>query len=58
MSIVKPVNAHRPKAALQFWLNLSGGSLVDKLFEEGMVIRKLPTPLLQIVCKIILNYTF
>ena len=44
----------RPKAAWQFWGNLSRESIAWKIFEGEMLIRTLPTTLLQIFCKVIL----
>ena len=40
-----------PKAVPQSWGNLSSESIVGKIFERGMLIRMLPTTLLQIVLR-------
>ena len=44
-----------PKTAWQFWKNLSGKSIFRKIFKGEIFIRTIPTTLLQISCKIILN---
>ena len=41
---------------LQFRWNIAGKSKVQKIFDGEMVIRTKPTNLLQIFCKIILNF--
>ena len=43
-------------AKTAFWYNLSGEGITGEIFEEGMLIRTLPTTLLQIFCKIILYF--
>ena len=45
-----------PKAAWQFWRDLSPLSIIRKIFEGAMLIRTLPTSLLQIFCEAILNF--
>ena len=45
-----------PKAAWQFWWNLSAKSRIWKLFEGEMIMRSLPTTLIEPFRKIIFNY--
>ena len=45
----------QPKPAWWFWCNLLNASIVEKIFEGEMLIRTLPTTLLQIFCNISCN---
>ena len=52
---INPLMLTEAKTAWQFWWNLWGKSMFGKIFEGVMFIKALPTTLLQIFCKIILN---
>ena len=48
--------SQQQKALWQFWWNLSGRGIVRKIFDREMLISILSTTLLQILCKIFLNF--
>ena len=52
---LNPLMLAAAKTAWQFWWNLSSKSVFGKIFEGEMLIRTLPTTLLQIFCKISFN---
>ena len=53
---VNPLILTAPKCSLAIYFAFAGKSKVMKIFDEEMSIRTLPTTLLQIFCKVILNF--
>ena len=43
------------KQSNEFWCNLSGYSMIEKIFDGEVLMRTLTTSLLQIICEITLN---
>ena len=52
---INPLMLKAAKTTWQFLWNLSNESIVEKIFEGELLIRTLPTTLLQIFCKISCN---
>ena len=48
----------KKRTQLQFWWNLADKSKVGEIFELVMLVKTFQTTLLQIPCKIDLNYKF